>query len=314
MDVLVGLLDGPSARGAFALRAMVDPPWAIRVQDRAPLTLMAVVSGTAWLVPDDGDPVALHPGDVGVVRGPDPYTVADTPGRAPQIVIHEGQRCTTPDGTDLGGLQHLGVRSWGTSPDGATVLLIGTYERADEVSSRLLAALPPHLAVRAAELASPLVDVLAAEITREEPGQAVVLDRLLDLLTVAVLRTWFARHDQQAPAWFRAHTDPEVAHALRLLHQMPERDWTVASLAAEVGLSRAALARRFTAVIGEPPMSYLTGWRVALAADLLREPGATLAAVARRVGYGSPYALSAAFKRVRGVSPRAHREALATVG
>jgi transcriptional regulator GlxA family with amidase domain len=81
----------------------------------------------------------------------------------------------------------------------------------------------------------------------------------------------------------------------------------VANLATKTGVSRAALARRFTTLVGEPPMAYLTGLRLALAADLLREPNATLGAVARKVGYGSAFALSAAFKRVRGVSPQEHR-------
>jgi AraC-like DNA-binding protein len=83
----------------------------------------------------------------------------------------------------------------------------------------------------------------------------------------------------------------------------------VAALAADAGVSRAALARRFTELVGEPPMSFLTGWRIALAADLLREPGATVSSVARQVGYGSPFALSTAFKRIRGVSPQQHRTA-----
>ena len=73
------------------------------------------------------------------------------------------------------------------------------------------------------------------------------------------------------------------------------------------GVSRAALARRFNDLVGEPPMAFLTGWRIALAADLLREPGATIGSVADQVGYGSPFALSTAFKRVRGVSPREYR-------
>jgi AraC-like DNA-binding protein len=98
-----------------------------------------------------------------------------------------------------------------------------------------------------------------------------------------------------------------VGRALRMLHNNPAHRWTVATLAAEIGVSRAALARRFTELVGEPPMTFLTGWRLALAADLLREPDATVGAVARQVGYGSPFALSTAFKRVRGVSPRQHR-------
>jgi AraC-like DNA-binding protein len=98
-----------------------------------------------------------------------------------------------------------------------------------------------------------------------------------------------------------------VGPALRLLHHRPAHPWTVASLAVATGVSRAALARRFTELVGEPPMSFLAGWRLTLAADLLREPGATVGSVARQVGYGSPFALSAAFKRVRGISPQQHR-------
>ena len=91
------------------------------------------------------------------------------------------------------------------------------------------------------------------------------------------------------------------------MHNDPAHPWTVASLAAETGVSRAALARRFHDLVGEPPMTFLTGWRLALAADLLREPDATVGAVAQKVGYGSPFALSTAFKRVRGISPQEHR-------
>jgi AraC-like DNA-binding protein len=107
----------------------------------------------------------------------------------------------------------------------------------------------------------------------------------------------------------RAHGDPVVGPALRMLHADPAHPWTVAALATRTGVSRAALARRFTDLVGEPPMTYLTCLRLDLAADLLREPDATLGAVARRVGYGSAFALSAAFKRERGTSPREHSAA-----
>ena len=98
-----------------------------------------------------------------------------------------------------------------------------------------------------------------------------------------------------------------VGAAIGLMHDDPARPWTVASLAGAVGVSRAALARRFTDMVGAPPMTYLAQWRLALAADLLREPSATISTVARQVGYSNAFALSAAFKRVRGVSPREHR-------
>jgi len=126
-------------------------------------------------------------------------------------------------------------------------------------------------------------------------------------LLIAVLRVWFARPEARAPAWYLAQRDPVVGKALRLIHHDPAVQWTVASLAAATGVSRAALARRFTELVGEPPMSFLAGWRLAVAADLLREPDATVGAVARQVGYGSAFALSTAFKRVRGISPRDHR-------
>ncbi len=122
-----------------------------------------------------------------------------------------------------------------------------------------------------------------------------------------MLRAWFARPDGAAPGWYAASGDPIAGPALRLIHDDVSRAWTVGLLAAEVGVSRAALARRFRDLVGEPPMTFLTNWRLTLAADLLRSPDLTLAAVARQVGYGTPFALSAAFKRVRGVSPSEYR-------
>ncbi|MFG1708348.1 AraC family transcriptional regulator [Nonomuraea sp. M3C6] len=301
MDQLAALLDGPRARGAFLLRSILDPPWSLRIQDEAPLSVTALVRGEAWVVLDEGDPVRLSPGEVSINRGPEPYTVASDPGTKPQIVIHPGQHCTTLDGASLYQAMDLGVRTWGNNPDGGTVLLTGTYNFEGEISRRLLEALPTMI-VRPGD---PLISLLGAEIVKDEPGQEAVLDRLLDLLLIAVLRSWFATHE--APSWYRAMSDPVVGKAMRLMQHNPAHPWTVATLALEVGVSRASLARRFTERVGEPPMAFLTDWRLALAADLLREPDATIGSVARKVGYGSPFALSTAFKRVRGISPQEHR-------
>jgi AraC-like DNA-binding protein len=307
MDELAGLLDGPRARGAFLLRSIMAPPWSIRIQDKAPLSLTAMVRGTAWVLPDDCDATRLGPGDIAVTCGPGHFTFADDPATTPQIVIHPGQRCTTLDGRALVDEMNLGVRTWGNSLDGPAMMLIGTYEKANEISTRLLGALPTLLILPRDTWGSPLVPLLAEEIVKDEPGQEVVLDRLLDLLLIAVLRAWFSRPGAEAPSWYRAYSHPVVGRALRMLHNHPAHPWTVASLAAEAGVSRAALARHFTELVGEPPMTYLTGWRLALAADLLHEPDATVGSVARQVGYGSAFALSAAFKRVRGISPQEHR-------
>lgn len=307
MDSVAGLLDGPRAREAFLLRSVLEPPWSMRVQDEAPLTLVTVVRGSAWVLPESGDDVYLGPGDVAILRGPEPYTVADDRGTRPQVVIHPGERCTTADGEKPYEVTGLGVRTWGNHPDGATVLLTGTYLSHSEISRRLLAALPGLIMLSAEALRSPLTGYLAEEMVRDEPGQEAVLDRLLDLLLVAVLRAWFARPEAAAPGWYAAHSDPVIGPALRLLQSDSGRPWTVATLAAATGSSRAGFARRFKELIGEPPMTFLTNWRLTLAADLLREPGATVGSVARQVGYASPFAFSTAFKRVRGVSPRQHQ-------
>jgi AraC-like DNA-binding protein len=163
------------------------------------------------------------------------------------------------------------------------------------------------LILREGELDSPLVGVVADEVGRDRPGQEAVLDRLLDLLLIDVLRTWFTRADSPAPRWWAGQTDPVLGPVVQTLQHNPAHPWTVGELARMAGLSRAAFARRFTTVLGEPPMAYLTRWRILLAADLLLDPKATVASVAIRVGYGTPFALSGAFKREMGASPRDYR-------
>lgn len=311
MDAVAGLLDGPRARGAFLLRSLLEPPWAMRIADEAPLCLVAVTQGEAWLIPKEGPARRLGRGDVAVIRGPDPYVLADDPGTEPQVVILPGQRCETPDGEEVPLMSYMGIRTWGNSPAGSTVILNGTYELEGDVSRRLLGVLPHWLVLPSEEWESPLLGLLAEEIVKDDPGQEAVLDRLLDLLLIAVLRAWFARPDAKAPSWYRAYSDPVVGKALRLIHNDPAHPWTVAELAREAGVSRAALARRFNELVGEPPMAFLTDWRLSLAADLLLEPGATIGSVAYQVGYGTPFALSTAFKRVRGISPQQHKLAAA---
>jgi AraC-like DNA-binding protein len=285
----------------------MDPPWAVRIEDEAPLEISVVVRGEAWVLPDDDEAVRLTRGDVMIARGPGHYTVAGDPATPPAAVILPGQRCVTLDGEDLQERWRLGVRIWGNAEDGKTLLITGAYHLGGEVGDRLLRVLPDLLVLRDQEWDSPVIPLLTQELVKDEPGQEAVLDRLLDLLLIAVLRAWFARPEAQTPAWYRAASDPVIGHALRLLHHNPAHPWTVAELARETGLSRAALARRFTELVGEPPMSFLTSWRIALAADLLLEPGATVGSVAAQVGYSSPFALSTAFKRLRGMSPQQHR-------
>src|SRR5439155_23645758 len=130
----------------------------------------------------------------------------------------------------------------------------------------------------------PALDLLTTEVARAEPGQDAVLRRLLDFVLVLALRAWCAG-TEAVPSWYQALSAPGVGDALRCIHDDPAHRWTVAELAAKVGLSRATFAARFTKLVGQPPLTCLTMWRMTLAADLLRTTTATVATVAHQVGY-----------------------------
>lgn len=309
MDIVSSVLRGPRAQEAFLLRIVMSAPWSIEVRDEAPLTVAAITHGQAYLH-GDGEPQLFLPGDIALIRGPDHYTMADASNiSAPQVIIHPDQSCTTADGVSLQEPMSLGLRTWGNDVHGDTEILVGTYPRSGEVSARLLNALPQFVIARGGS--GPIVDLLSAEMRHDAPGQDAMLDRLLDLVLISTLRDWFDSAGAATPAWYRADADPVVGRALRLMHNNPEFPWTVAGLAAECGVSRAAFARRFGEKMSEPPMTYLTNWRLAIAADLLADPGVTLESVAREVGYSDAFSFSSAFKRVRGVSPTGHRALLA---
>ena len=295
------------------------------IQDEAPLSLVVVTRADAFVQAEGEQFQALRAGDVLIARGPAPYLLGDDPATPLQVVIGPGPQCLAPDGKPLDealdravpGWQapthgYVGVRTWGNTPAGGTQFLVGTYRMRSAVGRRLTSALPALAVLPGFARRSSLFALLGEEITKDAPGQDVVLDRLLDLLLVAALRAWFSRPEASAPRWYLAVGDPVIGPVLRTLIDNPADPWTVAGLAATAQMSRAAFARRFTELVGEPPITLLAGWRLAVAADLLSDTDATLDTVARRVGYGSPFALSTAFKREHGVSPEGHRRATRT--
>ncbi|MFF2851373.1 AraC family transcriptional regulator [Streptomyces sp. NPDC058001] len=300
MDVLSELLDGVRARGALFQRTVMKRPWSLRFASGSPLTLATMLRGRAWIVPAGGAPVPVGTGDIAVISGRTPYKVADDPATPPRAVIHSSDYCVRVGGA-------TGDAGTDGGPEGSALLLSGAYTGRGEISERLLQALPEVLVVADAACHRPLRDLVIEQIVTEQPGQQVMRDRLLDLMLLSTLRAWFDRPDVRAPAWYGVTDDPVVARALRLLHEDPAHPWTVQKLAAGAGVSRAALARRFTARVGEPPMTYLTAWRIGMASDLLRASDATVGSIARRVGYANTFALSVAFKRVRGTTPTEHR-------
>lgn len=313
MDTLGGLLDAPRARGAFSLRCTMSSPWSLRILAESPLTVIAGITGDVWVNPDGGEAVYVGPGDIAITRAPAHYNVAESPEALPNIFIHPGQDCRNAEGESLFEELMHDVRTWGTDPNGSTVFIVGAYEHLSDISDRLLKALPPVLSLSRDEWESPLVPLLCEEVIKDEPGQAAVLDRLIDLLVTAVLKAWFAQQESNAPEWWRHQGDRVVERTLHAMHDDPARSWTLDSLSSEVGTSRASLARRFNDVVGEPPMTFLKNWRMALAADLLCQPNESVSTVAHKVGYSTPYAFSAAFKRVRGISPQEHRASAHTV-
>lgn len=141
------------------------------------------------------------------------------------------------------------------------------------------------------------------EAARGDPGNIVMLGRLAEILFVEALRRYMQELPPTQPGWLSGVKDQVVGQTLELLHARPERDWTVDELARAVAVSRSTLSDRFTMLIGEPPMRYLTRWRMQLAQHLLRQTDLTVAAVATRVGYASEVAFGHAFKRYVGQPP-----------
>lgn len=310
MDALTDLLGRARATGALFAETVLRGRGGLELPAGSPLTLH-VVSGDGLWLRGDGPDRPLADGDVLLVREGVPLAVLGGPAEQPapldRLLAVPGAR--RPGASSTGAATgHLDLP--GEGPPAR--LLCGAYALSGSVCDRLLTALPPVVQVAAAGTVRTVVDLLVQEVRGAAPGQQTALDRLLDLLLVHVLRAHFA--EQASPRWYDAAADPVIGPALRALHADPARPWTVDALARVAGLSRAAFARRFTAVVGDPPLTYLTGWRMALAQDALLREGSTLAAVAREVGYGSEFALSAAFTRHVGVAPSRWRERARAAG
>lgn len=285
------------------------PPWGLRIEDETPLALHVVIRGHAHARPDDGEVLPLHAGDVLLVRGP--HTLTDHPDTPPGAVIYGPGRSTTPSEPATSASDRWRMskpRSYGEGTDAPTALVHATYRADGVLSRRLLAALPSALRVAAAQIPAPVRELLATEIPQEAHGQQAVLDRLLDLLLVMALRSWLQDPHADTPAWTEALEDPHVGPALHALHENPQLPWTTSSLAAHAGVSRAQLARRFSALLGQPPIAYLTRYRIDLAAELIRTTDRPLAAIARNVGYSDAFSLSTAYRRITGAPPQTHRQ------
>ena len=193
-----------------------------------------------------------------------------------------------------------------------TRLICGFLGHDSAEDNPVISTLPPVLKLDAeqggaAEWIRSTFQYAAEEVAAGRPGSDTVLAKLSELLFVEAVRRYAQALPEGQTGWFAGLRDPYVARALALLHRDIARPWNVDDLSREVGLSRSALADRFTALIGMPPMHYVASWRMQLATQKLRNTNASLAQVADAVGYGSEAAFSRAFKNALGTAPATWR-------
>jgi len=155
------------------------------------------------------------------------------------------------------------------------------------------------------------VKLLTVEARNPQAGTQALISRLTDVVFIQALRAWVEALPEGSGGWLGALKDRQVGNALSILHQQANRRWTLASLAAAVGMSRSRFTDRFAALVGETPLAYLTRWRMHLAAGRLHPEGARVAEVAEAVGYTSETAFAKAFRRTFGVSASAYRRGVA---
>jgi AraC-like DNA-binding protein len=259
-----------------------------------------VTTGRVLLEAGDAEPTLLQPGDLGLVPHGEGHVLRSEPG-VPIPNVLDLDREEISDRYEI--LRHGG----GGAP---TMLICGAVRFDHPAAHNLVEILPPLLHVEPSS--SPQLDwmqstlrLMAVEARELRPGGEAVITRLGDILVVQAIRSWLETDAAARTGWLGALQDRQIGRALALIHREPSRAWTVASLADELAMSRSAFAARFTELVDEPVMQYVTRWRMQVAVNSLKEEGATVAELAHRLGYRSEAAFARAFKRVIGVPPGA---------
>lgn len=301
VDVLTQVIEAVHLGGALSSRNELAAPWGLHFGSTLRRAGFHVITaGKCWVTLDGtGQQVALGEGDVVVFPHGTGHTLGDNPA--------------TP-GIDIGDMpnEHAPTtrRPLSSGTGEKTTVLCGSYSFSADGANPLLSGLPQLLHVPATHTKGGPVEaaitLLATEADAAGSGTALVVDRLVDLLFVYALRAWLSHQDAGNHSWFGALQDPVVGPAVRAIHDDPARAWTVTALAQMSAASRAAFARRFHQAVGEPPLNYVTRWRMNLAADLL-DRGERIGAIAHQVGYENEFAFAKAFKRVRGIAPGQYR-------
>jgi AraC-like DNA-binding protein len=311
VDVLSDILKTVRISGSVLFRAEFTAPWSLAAPHSRLLAPMFVPNakrmllfhiveeGSCWAQCEGGAPVAVNSGDLVVLPYGDALVMSDEPGRAPDSIL---PLLPPLPWQSLPVLRHGG--------NGAMTRILCGFLHADETQVHpLLANMPPLLCIqpqKAFPRLQSIVQIALSEAREGRPGGGAMLNRLAEIMFVEILRRSI-EEQQDGLQPLTALKDPLLGRVLTLLHGDPARDWTVEMLAREAGSSRSVLAERFDALVGCPPITYLSRWRMQLAMHRLRDTRDTNAAIAAHLGYGSEPAFSKAFKREVGMPPAAWR-------
>lgn len=302
MDPLTDVFNLLDVRAAQFARLEAEQPWGIRFDGYRHVKLGAVLRGSCEVSAEGlAEPVRLSEGDCYLLGNGRPYWLRSADG-AVLVPSDEVFRDFTEGGT---------VR-WGSTAE--TVVLGCSFHFDEGNAAVLLDVLPTVVHVPASSPhAGPIrsyLHLLGAE-TSSSPGlgSQVVVERLGHIMLVQLLRAHIAAEGAPGGTWLTALADPQIGNALGLIHDSPDRRWTVVELASKVGLSRSAFFARFHSLVGVPPLEYLARWRIRAAAQELRGGTRTIASIAADWGYGSESSFGHAFKRIMGSSPGQYRSA-----
>jgi AraC-like DNA-binding protein len=293
--------------GTFYCRSEFREPWGLAIPPmQGYLMLHVITAGRCFLEVEGAQGSSLlQPGDLALVAHGEGHVLTSAPG-LPAAKLFETNREQVSERYETLSLGGDGERA---------TMICGLFKFDDPAAQQLIKLLPKIITVDS--WSSPQSDwlqstlrMIAAEAKAMSPGGETVITRLADILVIHAIRFWITHTPSAQTGWLGALQDPQIGHVISRIHREPGRSWTLESLASEASMSRSAFAARFTELVGEPAMRYVTRWRMSTARVLLAERNLTVAEVANSLGYESEPAFNRAFKRYLGFPPGAAKHAL----